>query len=201
MDCVNSNITAQPTKLPTVADQIVHLEKLFASYRHKADVFLPGKDFYTNITEPSDAQLMANKIFEWLGIKHHSLEIHIDPNQDQLLKYSMHGDSKNLILGRNCLNNPLLAGAVIAHGICHHLLLSRSNTHLENIEENESLTDLGTIYAGLGVLIINSFKSELAVLGSMAKPNYIAECKDYFNEKRIVSNLWHPHVMHFSSDY
>lgn len=195
MNCINFKNSAQPVELLTQADKISRLEEIFIKYRHKTDIFLPDENFYNEISSPDDAKLLADKIFRWLGIKHRSLDIRIDPAQDQLVVYTRKSGSSTINLGWRVLNDPFLCGAALAHGITHHLLLSRAKLHLESSEENEALTDLGTIYSGLGVLILNGFSSGSDALGSMAQANYIAECLDYFEERRIVKSLWQPYVL------
>ncbi len=61
-----------------------------------------------------------------------------------------------LVNTRYC-NDPFAIGAVLAHEIMH-LYLDRLGIRLEDVRENELLTDLATIYTGLPLLVINGYK-------------------------------------------
>ena len=85
MDCIETDNDVATARLLTQADKIAELEKLFAKYRRKNDVFLPDDSFYKEIAGPEDAERMAASIFSWLGVKHRSITFHIDPKHDQLV--------------------------------------------------------------------------------------------------------------------
>lgn len=194
MDCVTGTGTAQNIELLTQADKIDKLGLVFAKSHRKTDVFLPSDDFYNQINGPDDVENMASQIFNWLGIKHRSLSFHIDPTQTELVKYSG-GSSPSVTLGWHCQEDALLTGGVVAHAISHHLLIMRAKIKLASTAENEELTDLATIYAGLGVLVLNSLESKYHSLAIMAPANYYAECIDYFNAHNVVPSIWTPYVV------
>lgn len=195
MDCIESAAAGEPIELLTQADKLAYLEKLFSPKRPKADVFLPDETFYSEIRGPEDAERIADTLFKWLGIKHRSISFHIDPNQDKLISYEKHGATSTVSLGWRVQADQFLCAAAVAHAVVHHVLLARSKITLSNTHETEELTDLGTIHAGFGIIIMNSLNSAVPALGSLAAPNYIAECQDYFSEQRIVSSVWSPFVL------
>lgn len=195
MDCIKTKTPATSTELLTLPDKIQQLEAVFAKYHLKHDVFLPSDKFYADVTGPESLEAKAQEIFSFLGMKHRSVEFHIDPDSEQLIVYRWHGGHSQITLGWQCQDDALLAGAALAHAIVHHLLHVRAKLSLSPAENNEELTDLGTIYAGLGVLILNGLNGNHSPLGSMAKANYIAECTDYFKARGIVTSLWQPYVL------
>ncbi len=72
------------------------------------------------------------------------------------------GEEKEIILiNSKHKNNPLAIGAVLAHEMMH-LYLFRLGLKLEDVHENELLTDLATINTGFSILILNgmSYSSE-----------------------------------------
>ncbi|MBA3758022.1 hypothetical protein H0X10_00090 [Candidatus Saccharibacteria bacterium] len=195
MNCVNSHTEDPGTTLLTQTDKVVSLDKLFAKYRHTHDVFLPDETFYKAVTGPEDVEHMAGSIFKWLGIKHRSITFHIDPSQDQLVTVDVHKTSTRVVVGWVNQIDPFICGASVAHAIVHHLLICRAKLDLGNDQENEELADLGTIYLGLGIVVMNGFGSRTSVLGSMARTNYVAECLDYFKDRNVVPSLWQPYVI------
>lgn len=195
MQCVSIKDKVEQTALLTHADKIKKIEEVFSGIRYMADIFLPDDEFYGQIITVEDPERMADILFKWLGIKHRSVQFHIDPNQEQLIVYSHKKNTSQISLGLPVLEDPLLCGAAVAHAIVHHLLIGRAKISLGDHDENEALADLGTIYAGFGVLILNSLDTVQVPLGSMAVANYASEFMDYCNEHRIVNSVWQPYVL------
>lgn len=195
MDCIEKKSGANHVELLTQADKIERLQKMMPKHRTKSDVFLPDDDFYITVDGPEDLEYMADRIFRWLGIKHRSVTFHIDPEQEATLVFNHEKKTSSITLGWHCQENSFLAGAAIAHGISHHLLIARSKITLGNTDDDEELADLGTIHGGLGVLILNSFSTKTPVLGILAPGNYLSECLDYFQAHRIVDSVWQPYVL------
>lgn len=195
MQCVSFGGKVVHVKLLTHADKIRKIEELFYARHHSADIFLPNDEFYGHIVTAEDPERMADQLFKWLGIKHRSVKFHIDPNQEQLLTYSYQKNTSQITLGLQVLEDPLLCGAAVAHGIIHHLLIGRAKISLGDNEEDETLADLGTIYAGFGVLILNSLESKDVPLGSMGVANYAGEFMDYCYEHRVVNSVWQSYVL------
>ena len=197
MDCIHfkqkPTVTAAP--LLTHSDKIYALQKVLRSHRHSADLFLPEDNFYAAVNEPQDAERMARQIFNWLGIKHKSLIFHIDADQDQPLLFEKDHGHSHATLGLAAIKDPVFAGAVIAHAVIHHLLIGRHKLILASDDDNEVLADLGTIYAGLGILVLNGLESGSNPLGGMARNNYVSEFLDYVNNHQIVTSLWQPYVL------
>ena len=195
MDCIDSTTDATATDLLTQADKIARLEAVFSKHRHKTDIFLPDETFYTEVCGPDEITRMADILFKWLGIKHRSARFHIDPTQEKLISYKKEASGSNITLGWRCEQDGFLAAAAVAHGIVHHILLSRQKLNLGSSEETEELTDLGTIHAGFGILVLNSLGSAQGALGSLAPPNYISEFFDYLTAERVVESLWSPYIL------
>lgn len=53
-------------------------------------------------------------------------------------------------------HSPLVMGAILAHELTHHFMDLKGIRH-PDIEENEKLTDLATVYIGLGKLTLNGY--------------------------------------------
>jgi hypothetical protein len=194
MDCLKTNTKNPQVELLTHSDKTERLEEIFAAYHRKNDVFLPNDTFYADITGPESLGAMASAIFTYLGVKHRNVEFHIDLDSTEPVAYQRHSGANRIVLGWRAMEDPLLAGSLVAHGIAHHLLISRAKIHLDSNEEIESFTDLATIYAGLGILVMNGLTSKHGCLGALAPQNYVAECIDYFHEHRVVPSVWQPYV-------
>lgn len=194
MDCILRKGRTEHVTLLTHADKVKKLEEFLGSKRHRIDLFLPEDVFYGTTVGPDDPERMADQIFKWLGVKHRSLVLHIDSNQETLMSYEHTKAGSRVVLGWRCQEDVLLCGAVVAHAVVHHLLIARARISFGSHEEDESITDLATIHAGLGVLILNSFGKQ-PVLGMMGRINYASEFLDYCNQHQLVSSLWQPYVM------
>ena len=59
-----------------------------------------------------------------------------------------------IVINSKYKDSPLAVGAILAHEMMH-LYLYRLGLKLENIQENELMTDLATINTGLSILILN----------------------------------------------
>lgn len=194
MDCIELEGKVVKLSLVTHADKLRKLQAVLSKNRHKADLFLPDEVFYGERVSADDPERMADVLFRWLGVKHRSVHFTINTDQTELIRYKHTKNTSQVTLGASCLTDELLCGAAVAHAVVHHLLLARAKISLGHHEEDESLTDLGTIYAGFGLIILNSFESE-AVLGSMGTQNYASEFLDYCSDERIVANMWEPYVL------
>lgn len=190
MKCITFESKVTHLSLLTHTDKVQKIEEVFSKIRHKSDVFIPDEAFYGTEVHAEDPERMADVLFRWLGIKHRNVRIHIDPSQQNLISYTHEKNASRINLNLQTLEDPLLCGAVVAHAIMHHLVIARAKISLGNSDENEALTDLATIYAGFGVLILNGFEAKQPPLGSMGMQNYASEFLDYCSEHRIVKSLW-----------
>lgn len=195
MNCVTYEGKVVQISLLTQSDKIQKIETIFSKNRHKLEIFLPDDSFYGSVVAANDPERMADILFKWLDIKHRSVHIHVDPNQHTLLSYTHKKNASQISLSLQALQDPLLCGALVAHGIIHHLLLARAKISLGDSDEDEALTDIGTIYAGFGVLLLNNFESDHHSLGSLGRRNYASEFFDYCSQQRIVESLWLPYVI------
>jgi len=60
-------------------------------------------------------------------------------------------------LGFTNKHSPFVLGAILAHELTHHYLFNRGVVY-DDIDENERLTDLATVYLGLGKLTLNGYE-------------------------------------------
>lgn len=195
MQCVIESSGTKKLQLITHTDRVKELTSMLAHIRHKADLFLPSDTFYPEQVSSEDPERMAHEIFSWMGIKHRSLIFHMDPDQDQLVQYSYVKHKSQVSFNMQAMQNPFVCGAAVAHAITHHLIIARAKVQLNATQEDEAFADLATVYAGLGILILNSFSTKTPALGGMAQANYASEFLDYCSGQRIVSSIWMPHIL------
>jgi hypothetical protein len=98
-------------------------------------------------------------------------------------------------------DNTLAVGAILAHEMMH-LYLSRLNLRLQDTQENELLTDLATINAGLSILILNgmSYSSDMWLTIIMAVVGRV-----YWREQEVSFGYYRPdeygrHSLSYFSD-
>lgn len=162
----NIKVATDFKEIKTSEGKINFIESLLVRNNFRiGNIFLPTDDFYSQWDNSDESlQLMASRLIKWLNFCP-SVPLFIGFN-DSISSpgvYINNGENiglKNfhaiLIKSQYC-NNPFQCAAILAHEIMHFYLIQQNNIVINDIKENELLTDLGTIYSGLGILIINSF--------------------------------------------
>lgn len=185
----------------------------------------PLRNFYSEWSANDfSLSVMAQRILSYLNEPMGNLTVSFRSDLgDTPGRFTVEGDREFIFVNSKYRGDPYAVGAILAHEIMHLYLMSRKNVVLKNKAENELLTDLGTIYLGLGVLVINgmSYKSNwfLTVIGLFAGVLYINEqkltfgyfdpyqyafyLKEYFKINNIqlkeVAKYIHPKSWHFIS--
>lgn len=130
--------------------------------------FYPNANFYSQYAaDPlKGLHYMSTVIFLWLRIEPQGCMIDFC-DEKELAKFA--GDAAGvytkipnnkgeeievILINAKYKKNPLSVGAILAHEIMH-LYLFRLGLKLEDVHENELLTDLATINTGLSILILN----------------------------------------------
>jgi hypothetical protein len=144
--------------------------------------FFPTRDFYNkkNI-DGFDISKMADGILIYLGEPKNNLCVFFSEMRSDLPGFFSYDSQREYIyINRKYSKQPYALGAILAHEMMH-LFLLRRKISFENTRENELLTDLSTIYMGLGILIINGMSYEgswfLSILGLFAGVIYSREKK------------------------
>jgi len=186
--------------------------------------FFPPRDFY-NKWSGNDFSLaiMAQKILSYLNepVGNFIVVFHSSLGDTPGVFTVTKEGQEVIFVNDKYVKDPYAVSAVLAHEIMHLYLMSRKHIVLEDKKENELLTDLGTIYLGLGILVINgmSYKSNwfLTVIGLFAGVLYVNEqklafgyfeprqyafyLKEYFRRNNIqlkrVAKCIHPKSWHF----
>jgi len=124
--------------------------------------FFPSKDFYSEWNKnDSSLMIMAQKILSYLGESIDDITVCFHGNLGDTPGMFTNQYERNFIfVNSKYVNNPYAIGAILSHELMHFYLISKKHIVLEDKEENELLTDLGTIYLGLGILIVNGFSYE-----------------------------------------
>lgn len=198
----------------------LHLKSEMDRTKHP---FFPSRDFYGEWSDNDfSLSLMAQKILSYLGEPMGNLIVSFRSDLGNTPGiFHVEGGREFIFVNSKYMGDPYAVGAVLAHEIMHLYLMSRKKIALENKEENELLTDLATIYLGLGVLVINgmSYSSNwfLTIIALFAGILYINEKKltfgyfdhhqyafylrEYFKTNNIqlreVAKYIHPKSWHF----
>lgn len=129
--------------------------------------FYPDAYFYAQYYNDNlkGIHYMAAVLFSWLKIQPNGCTIDFYDEKEFAkftgdtagfyTKIKNEGEENEVILiNSKHKNNPLSVGAILAHEMMH-LYLFRLGLKLEDVQENELLTDLATIDTGLSILILN----------------------------------------------
>lgn len=166
------------TSLRWIDEQINFLNGRMGIYRLDAKdnfFFEPTTDFYEFLMQGTIncfnqamrnlADFIESKtcpiIDEWKGSQNPIVMRNSDSIQDNIPPGIIHYSGSNhsrIELSIANQHSPKIMGAILAHELTHHFLDQR-DIRFSDAEENEKLTDLASIFIGLGKLIINGYEA------------------------------------------
>ena len=163
-------------KLTWVDKQMAFLTGWMGPYRlNSGDEFFfePTPGFYGFISQgTTDALNRAMRILadhiesttcpiidEWKGSQDPVVGLDYDWTKDKVapgvIRYTAPGHSRVAVNIAN-KHSPFVMGAILAHELTHQFLHTKGIRY-PDVEENERMTDLATVYCGLGKLTINGY--------------------------------------------
>lgn len=149
MHPIQSGNSKKVHRLWTSGELEAKLQKLFYS---KSTIF-PGDSFYGKLIDKQNLQQLVNKIAEQLKISK-PLEVHISTNIKEPEAVSTADGGHCIYFPAGLLARPFEAAAFLCHLLAHVCLNERGLIHADRLE-HEELIDHTTIYAGLGIVVIN----------------------------------------------
>lgn len=173
-------------KLPVTEDERLWVEEGFSrlnrmlgsSRMQNATVILPTDEFFPDPWDGSEPALKAlfRRVCGYMGVNPSKVELAIIPDASELIEvlpsYSLRGgnhpaglhfggsdEERPLVaVHQSLLKDPLAAVATVAHELGHVVLLDGGHLQRED-EDMEPLTDLVTVYLGLGVFTANASRN------------------------------------------
>jgi hypothetical protein len=199
-----------------------------------SEPFLPEDEFYAPYYTDQLAGLhhMAVRIFHWLKIEPNGATIDFYDEKDfpshagdtagfyTTIKTENEDEKELILINNKHRGDPFAVGAILAHEMMH-LYLFRLGLKLDDVRENELLTDLATIHTGLSILALNGmtysnewyltlillplgrlyWSSKQLVFGYFKAREYAKRVLDYMREKKLdlrdVLGHINPHSRHF----
>lgn len=166
-------------KCPVDPDTRVWVEKRMAwlasefgrDRLRSAPVVLPTSEFFPDPYDGSDEAVRAilDRVCGYMGVPPESIEFSIYDDKppietDGLVRgtvglYQEEGDNFRIWLESGSLDDPLALVATMAHELGHVLLLGSGRVSADE-PDHEPLTDLLTVFLGLGVITSNSVVRE-----------------------------------------
>jgi len=126
---------------------------------------------------------MAIEIFSWLGISRGNAIIEFSSGSGHPGLFTYQSNMEKIQIDSVHVTDTYAVGAILAHEIMH-LFLRRVGIARQDVEENELLTDLASIHAGLGVLMLNGMKQSsdwmITIAALLTGRLYMKEEKRYF---------------------
>lgn len=159
-------------------------------------IFLPNDEFYGAWNDSDDTlRLMAAKIINWLNFKV-KLFIGFYNKMEPPGLYIHEKGKEGILINSQYKSDPYKCAAILSHELMHYYLMKKHNTILDDTLDNELLTDIATIYSGLGILVTNSFYYEsnwhetvIAALFGSIRINQEQLSFGYFKPKEYVSQF------------
>jgi len=184
----------------------------------KGILFYPDNDFYAYYYSDNLKGLhyMAMQLFDWLNIKPNGCSVDFYDSKDfktmgdaagfYTKVKDENGEEKEVILiNSKHKSDAFGVGAILAHEMMH-LYLIRLGLELEDLQENELMTDLATINTGLSILILNGmsyssewfssiialmfgfiyWRSQQLAFGYFNPKQYGKHAADYFKENNVM---------------
>jgi hypothetical protein len=127
-------------------------------------IVLPTTEFFPrNFSETEEhARAMLDRLCGFLGINPQTVELAVfyegrrpDGGATSLGVYEPHGDHFRIWVEESQLHEPLDLAATMIHELCHVHLLGHGRL-TEDADDHEPLTDLLTVFLGLGVITANA---------------------------------------------
>lgn len=134
---------------------------------YRCPVVLPSPEFFPDPFDGSqeDARLLLDRVCGYMDIPPHSVELSfLDDNnpvhqegaaQRTAGLYQAAGDKSRIWIEVGNLTDPLALVAIMAHELGHVHLLGTGRI-ADDAEDHEPLTDLFTVFVGLGVITANA---------------------------------------------
>jgi hypothetical protein len=169
-------------KLPVTEEERLWVDEGFrrlarmlgSSRMHNATVILPTDEYFPDPYSPTEAglEVLFRRVCGYMNVSRSKVELSVIPDSSELIDmlpaYS-HGstDPAGLHFGRNneehpliavrqaLLKDPLTAIATLAHELGHVVLLDGGHMS-RDAEDMEPMTDLVTVYLGLGIFNANA---------------------------------------------
>jgi hypothetical protein len=198
---------------------------LGASRMQNAKVVLPTDEFFPDPYAPNEAGVEALfcRICGYMGVPRSHVELAIIPDTSELVEmlpehsYQPDGPA-GLHYGKRCegehplvavraslLKDPLTVVATLAHELGHVILLDGGRLDRDD-EDMEPLTDLATVYLGMGVFTANAarrflqFQQDRRQGWSMSRLGYLPEdvyayaLARFAQERGEIDPAWTAHL-------
>lgn len=152
------------------------LSRMLGSSRiHNAKVVLPTDEYFPDPFTPTEAGLEAlfRRVCTYMGVPRSHVELAIIPDSSEIvemlpayrhksegpagLHFGKHSEEEHPLVAvrQRLLKDPLTVVATLAHELGHVILLGGGHLDPE-AEDMEPMTDLVTVYLGLGVFNANA---------------------------------------------
>jgi hypothetical protein len=174
--------------------------KLGWSRMHNAAVVLPTDEYFPDAWSPDEAGLEAlfRRVCGFMKVARKSVDLEIIPDSSELvemlpaysgnsegaagLHFGSTGEDERPLVAvrRSLLRDPLVVVAVLAHELGHVVLLDGGHMK-RDADDMEPMTDLVTVYLGLGVFTANAsrrflqFQDDRRQGWSMSRLGYLPE--------------------------
>ncbi len=139
-------------------DKLYRLHQLLGKkIKSQGEIFQPSEDFYNlSLIQMADAMLS----FIGVGLGKDQLSIGFDPDIKYPGLYFEHEGDHYIFIKQEHQKNAFECAAILAHELMHYVLMGGLNYRLEGRIDNEQLTDMATVYTGLGLVVLNGFAYE-----------------------------------------
>jgi hypothetical protein len=147
--------------------------KVLGNSPDRGKLFMPGITFYT-ITDDTSLNSAAHEIFRWFGFKPRHITVSFGELSTPV-SFEAQASSNKLVINQYFKNYPLIAAALLCHGVVHYLVDARYHAGLRDEQANESLINYLAIEAGLGLVLLNGlgFQSKIRKrITDLLQPQY-----------------------------
>ncbi len=139
-------------------EQVEILDKILSTkISSQGKLFAPGDDFYSLTLNE-----MADQMLGFIGISrgNDNLQILLDSSISYPGLYFQKDNVHYILIKREHAKSAIQCAAILAHELMHYVLIGGLHYRLNKRIDNEKLTDMATIYTGLGLVVLNGFEHE-----------------------------------------
>ena len=117
---------------------------------------LPARSFYSNWNGTTkELAVMSKKLLTYLKFKSpYTLRVNFSKDIESPGQFTFKNSNAKITISKQFQKNSTACAAILAHEICHLVLLTRGIKEDDELE-NEKFTDFATVYFGLGILVLN----------------------------------------------
>lgn len=142
--------------LLTLEAKIARIKEMLPAHKTRGRFLLPDDSFYAAPRDDAGLKSMSRILCMWIGFKPVGLDIRFtDELEGESSMQTQDNGRLALLINRRHAHNAYACAALLANNLVRYFIEHRKRFKLRNPAEQEVFVIVSTIYAGLGVIMLN----------------------------------------------